>query len=178
VPSDTSSAGGTTSSGGAGAGKGGVPTGATITFDQLGADTSVAIGIESVQEGLGSPDGAQPALSDVVLVKRVDGNSAALFAAATHHTNLGNATIQVPAAGGAGSITIHLHDVTITGFSLSGSNTGAEESLSLHFDDISYNGADYRLPAAGGGSTTTSDTTSPSPSPSPTSWDLGTNTNP
>ncbi|HXR43140.1 MAG TPA: type VI secretion system tube protein Hcp, partial [Acidothermaceae bacterium] len=119
-----------------------------------------------------------PTLSDVVITKHVDGNSAALFAAAAHHTNLGNATIQVPAAGGAGPVTIHLHDVTINGFSMSGSNAGAEESLSLHFDDISYNGADFRLPTSGEGSTTTTDTSAPSPSPSSTGWNLTTNTNP
>lgn len=176
APSDTSTTGTTT--GGAGAGKGGLLTGATITFDQLGSKPNVVIGIESFAEGLGT-GGTEivPALSDALITKQVDENSAALFAAATHHTNLGNATIQAPAAGGNGPVTIKLRDVTVSGFSLSSPNAGsADESLSLHFDDISYNGADYRLPGANGSSPTTS--TSSSPSASPSGWNLGTSTNP
>jgi type VI protein secretion system component Hcp len=166
-------------SGGAGAGKGGVPSSGTITFAQLGDQSNAVIAIDSAQFGLASDPHqttGSPTFSDITVTKRTDNNSGALFNATTTKANLGNVVIDIPGPNGTATH-IQLHDVRIDSFSASASNGSGYESLSLTFDDIFYDGGHYRFPS-GSQPNSTSATTSPTetaPAPTPSGWDVVTN---
>jgi hypothetical protein len=180
APSDPGDTSGSTA--GAGNGK---AHGPVLTFDTLGSQGHVAIPLTSVSFDTvwPSPTASAPTLSQLHVVKLADGSSGALFNAATTHSLLGNAEIDVPGASAAEMVRIRLHDVRVVQFqSAEQQGTPTQEQIGLTFDDIFYNDGHYRFPSSSQPSVpstpsmpsapSSSAPSSSAPAPTPSGWDL------
>jgi type VI secretion system secreted protein Hcp len=116
-----------------------VPTIGTFALSSLQWGAGVEV---SSNGGTGGTRTSRPSVSDITGTKMLDGASTGLFKALLMGQVIDTANITFSLRAGAPTITLVLHDVIVSGYSMSSGGDVPAESLSLNFlrFDLTVNG--------------------------------------